>query len=170
MEDKELATAITKFREGIGMSQSKLARVVGVSPGAINQYERGKQGLRSATLAKVVDSLLVEAKGKAIPSSLVKYQTRLTAFAFGQLMPFIKREIELLRETGEKPTFYDVFVRGSLAQYAPQPPNSMIEALGSEGQRRYEDLRIAHLKVEIERTERQLELLRELLSEAKAKR
>ncbi len=58
-----LAAGLSALRAQRGITQSELARIVGVTPSAISQAERGQRGLSLATLVELCDRLGVSLDG-----------------------------------------------------------------------------------------------------------
>lgn len=59
----QLAAGLSALRAQRGMTQSELARIVGVTPSAISQAERGQRGLSLQTLVELCDRLGVSLDG-----------------------------------------------------------------------------------------------------------
>jgi len=60
MTEKQIGLKINKLREQQGMTTTDLAKRVGISQAQISRLENGKQGFRSATLARIARALGVQ--------------------------------------------------------------------------------------------------------------
>ena len=59
MDNKTIGTKIAKLRAKLNLTTTELAQMVGISQAQISRLENGKQGFRSATLAKISTALNV---------------------------------------------------------------------------------------------------------------
>jgi transcriptional regulator with XRE-family HTH domain len=60
MNNRTIGLKITRLREQQGLTTTQLAERVGISQAQISRLENGKQGFRSATLAKIAGALGVK--------------------------------------------------------------------------------------------------------------
>jgi len=60
MNNKEIARRIGSLREKLGITTAELARRSGLSQAQVSRLENGKQGFRSATLARIAKALEVK--------------------------------------------------------------------------------------------------------------
>ncbi len=57
MDSKAIGVKIARLRDTLGITTTELARRVGISQAQISRLENGKQGFRSATLARIAKAL-----------------------------------------------------------------------------------------------------------------
>ena len=64
---KAIGHLVKELRGKAGITTTELAERVGISQAQISRLENGKQGFRSATLAKIADALGYEVKVVFLP-------------------------------------------------------------------------------------------------------
>ena len=55
--EKQIGLRVSRLREQQGLTTTELAKRVGISQAQISRLENGKQGFRSATLARIASAL-----------------------------------------------------------------------------------------------------------------